>query len=293
MLLSQLDPQAWDWLDEEQVRAPTAAWLRDQDERCRDSAWAARFRHHCPVPGRVDTDYAQRWVPVGEHWLLAGIRMRGADVAHPFVDLVATSGPIDMADAVHAAMEAYAPFRPHRARVRGPAQPEHPALAVSVDQHLYAAPTTTVRDGPCQVTLQPIRDVEAAVAYVRATHAAWTEQRPWIPAHLQVVSEEQLQDAQNAGTAGWIHRGNGERVGLIAAQHRVDREWTAHVVLEEVVAPEHAGHGYAAQAQRALATRIDGVLAGTIDGINAASRRTAEAVGRMVVGGFYWVTPTR
>ena len=55
-------------------------------------------------------------------------------------------------------------------------------------------------------------------------------------------------------------------------------------IIEEVVAIDHAGHGYAAAAQFALSARNEdkgeAMLIGTIDGLNIASRRSAERVGR-------------
>jgi hypothetical protein len=58
-------------------------------------------------------------------------------------------------------------------------------------------------------------------------------------------------------------------------------------VNEEVIAVDHRGHGYAALAQAAWAAHVatdqTRLLIGTIDRLNAASRKTAEAAGRRSV----------
>jgi RimJ/RimL family protein N-acetyltransferase len=58
----------------------------------------------------------------------------------------------------------------------------------------------------------------------------------------------------------------------------------ADEINEEVVDADHAGHGYAASAQRAWASRQshhgDRMLVGTVDRLNEVSRRTAERAGR-------------
>ena len=63
--------------------------------------------------------------------------------------------------------------------------------------------------------------------------------------------------------------------------------------MEEVIALEHAGHGYAASAQAAFATLPGNdpaaLLVGTIDALNVASRRTAERAGRTNVMDYLFV----
>ena len=90
------------------------------------SAWGETFAHHCPVPGARPEDYLQRWLNLDGAWVLVGIRMRGTDTAHPFVDLLARSEPIPLERALEAAQTAYARFGPRRGRVRGAATRPRP-----------------------------------------------------------------------------------------------------------------------------------------------------------------------
>ena len=293
-LLRDLDDTAWELLPASLVEQAADRWLSEQLERCTALAWGETFAKHCPVPGASPADYLQRWVRVGDEWVLIGIRMRGGDIAHPFVDLVAWSRPVPLDDAFAAACDHLAVFAPGRARLRGgPAPPNGGSLSVSLDQVYVAGATADVGQG-AHAVLEPITSTDEGLAFVEATYDTWTASRPWIKDRVQVVTHAQLASAQAADSAWWIH-GDDERVGLIATLPGPDREWSGHLVLEEVVRPGHAGRGWAARAQRSVAALLHDrgvpVLFGTIDAMNAPSLRAATAVGRPVVGAWWWLDP--
>ena len=89
----------------------------------------------------------------------------------------------------------------------------------------------------------------------------------------------------------WHHTGqlraitvNNESVGLLAVAPGCIRWIDGDEINEEVIAVEHSGRGYAALAQAAwgeyVAVNPNRLLIGTIDGLNVASRKTADRAGR-------------
>jgi RimJ/RimL family protein N-acetyltransferase len=290
-LEASVDAASWALLGAACVTESVAAWLDVQSDRCTDLEWAATFAHHCPVPGVDAEAYLQRWVPVDGAWLLAGIRMRGGDVAHPFVDLLAGSEPVPLASALPAALAAYAAFRPVRARIRTSARPELPGGIVELDQ-VYVAASTRDLAADAELDLEPMDDAEEGARFVREGFEAWSRGRPWLRERVQPADREALEEARQEGLARWIVDG-AQRVGLVATVPGTDREWSGHLVLEEVVHPDHAGRGWAARAQRSLARELVDrdvpVLFGTIDAANTPSRRTAAAAGRAECGALWWL----
>lgn len=218
---------------------------------------------------------------------LIGIRMRGSDVRHPFVDLVAWSGPL--AVLVPAAFAELAVFGPTVARVRCPGTtPPATSLSATVDQWMCAGRVPAGDRGP--VTLAPIDDPEAALRFVGDAYSRWGTRSPSLTGVVRPMDDAELAASSADGGAFWIEA-DGEPVGVLCASRAVDREWAGWCVIEEVLDPTHAGRGLATMAQRALGERLgDAVLFGTIAGTNEASLRTAHRAGRPRVGAFWWLT---
>lgn len=283
-----VDPAAVALFGEAECRGRVERWLAAELSRCTDEAWAGRFAEACPVEGAEPRDYLQRIVQTSRGAALTGIRMRGGDVGRPFVDILAADGALD--EIVGAALEDLAVFRPTVARVRAPGMAPPRGLGpydVTVDQWVCAG---RVARGSGPVGLLPVDDPEEALRFARSAYEAWWAARPELRDEIHPLDRGQLDACAAAGGAFWITVG-AARVGLLCAVPATDREWAGWLVVEEVIAPSHAGRGLAAAAQRALSGRLDEpVVWGTISGINEASLRTAARVGRPRVGAWWWVT---
>jgi len=88
---------------------------------------------------------------------------------------------------------------------------------------------------------------------------------------------------------------DGERAGVFAAERNQWRGLDGYLIDEEVVSERFVGLGSAACAQRRAAEwfveRGEGgrPLHGVIDGLNAASRRTALNAGRRLIGAKWFI----
>ena len=142
------------------------------------------------------------------------------------------------------------------------------------------------RDMPApdgRVSLAPFDDVDDAIAVVRRRYDRLAGDDPGLARNVSPADPDDIREWHSAGQLQAIMLRD-KAIGVFAvAPGRVG--WIdADEINEEVVDAEHAGHGYAASAQRAWASRPtnhgDRMLVGTVDRLNEVSRRTAERAGR-------------
>lgn len=259
-----------------------AAWLARQEARIGDAGFARRFADHLDLPGIAPLDYAHRRVATRRLSLVGGIRFFGRDTRRPFVEIIAHDAQ-DMgalAEAVAAEWRAFAPG--HMRLRRAPGEPL-PAGA-RLDTSLYAARHRELAPATGRVRLARFDDPEAAMALVAGRYARMARQVPALRRNLAPLDPGAARDLWRTGHLHAIAVEGAGIVGLIAARPGRIGWLCGDEMREEVVAADHAGHGHAAAAQSALAalgtSRPARYLIGTIDGLNAASRRSAERAGR-------------
>lgn len=147
-----------------------------------------------------------------------------------------------------------------------------------------------MRSPAASVTLAPFTGVEEALSLVADRYRHLT---PELTRSLTPADTDDLRRWHAAGQLHAVHS-RGSVVGALAVGPGHIGWIDGEEILEEVVSTAHGGHGYAAHAQAFWATHIapdrDRYLIGTIDRLNTASRKTAEAVGRRRVLDMVFVT---
>lgn len=274
------------------LRRRAASFVRQQLERRVDHEFAERFAHHCPVAGARTTDYLHRVVTFGSDAALVGIRFRGGDMAYPFVDLLVCTSPwrevLEEFESV--VRDAFAVFAPKALRVF-----EARVAAIEegevVDQWFHAATIDEVArtedDGRCEmVRIEPVvaKDLDACFESLCRWYHDFATSEPALADRVQPTSREQLGACMADDALRWLVARD-ERVGLLGFARAEERYFDGFVVMEEIVARAHRGHGYAARAQHLLAKDFvpqesGTLLWGTIDAHNRASIRTARRAGR-------------
>ncbi len=304
--LEPIDALAARLLGASDGRAALDAWFARQLERTSDPAFARLFTDHLDLPGIADDDYLHRLVEMDDLLVLGGIRFYAQDPTRPFVEVIAwhpigAGSNVSPWDAeVVKRLRAVVPrewraFAPLHVRLQVAGERAASALPadciIDVAVHVAAAHTMAPDDGT--VTLAPFDDPADALALVDARFAALRFDEPALARNVSPADADTLDECHRAGSLFRIVVG-GRTVGLIATlPDRID--WLGgEVVIEEIVSVEHAGHGYAAAAQRALNARYarEGaprLLIGTIDGANVASSRSAVRAGRPVVFRYVFV----
>ena len=160
-------------------------------------------------------------------------------------------------------------------RINGP--------GVRLDQSIYVARISNLRRTASPVSLTSFVDADAAIDMVRDRFAHMATRDPDLARNVSAQSSDELYALQRTGQLQAITV-EGRAVGVLAVAPGAIRWIDGDEIKEEVVDVENSGHGYAALAQAAWANGPERdpnrLLIGTIDGLNIASRRTAERAGR-------------
>ncbi|NIY78364.1 hypothetical protein HCZ23_02625 [Celeribacter sp. HF31] len=266
-------------------RSHVSAWFTEQVERIDNPEFARLFSDHIALPGVAALDYAHRYLRIGAGSLIGGIRFYARDLARPYVEIIAHDFE-DMAALSAVVAAEWDAFAPRALRLRqkvgaGVASPQ-----AHVDMTLYAARYEDLRPALAPVSLRAFAHPDAALKLVQERFDLMAETEPELRRNVSPSTEEELRVLWREGQLHAITTET-NTLGVIAtAPGQID--WIkGDEIIEEIVSQTHAGHGYAAAAQSALA-RLPGadperLLIGTIDGRNFASRKTAERAGRQAV----------
>ncbi len=263
-------------------------WFEQQIERITDPAFARLFSDHINLPGIASGDYAHRFIQTKAGKLIGGIRFYSGDLARPFVEIVAHNFQ-DLKALQDCVSTEWAAFAPHHLRVlvaSGKVLPPH----AEIDTTIYAARLRDMSAPDNRVTLARFMNLEDAVALVTARYADLARSDPALARNIGAADQDDLQRWQDAGQL-WAIRpapdGTKASVGLFAASPGAVEWIEGDEVNEEIVLSQYSGHGLATSAQCTWAARADAdqdrLLVGTIDGLNIASRRSAQKAGRAAV----------
>ncbi|TQK31204.1 hypothetical protein [Arthrobacter sp. SLBN-53] len=274
-------------------RRHVSAWLAEELARTCDEAFARSFSDHIDLPGVSSSDYLQRVIRTERGDLLGGIRFRGRNIDRPFVEIIAHTFD-DVDDLARCVAAEWSEFAPKALRLRTrPGVLAGPGIVV--DQTVHAARCRDLGEPDHRIGLTPFARAEDAVDLVQ------TRYRTLIPSLAQNVTAADAEDLHAWHAAGQLHAITvaDMAVGVFAVRPGRIYWIPGAEIHEEVVDTAHAGNHYASHAQRRWAADIsadvDEYLIGTIDGLNIASRRTAEYAGRKRVLdlAFIALTPIR
>lgn len=261
-----------------------AEWLDDEFAKVDDPTYIRLFTDHVNLPGVAPNDYAHRIVEASRGALLGGIRFYGRDVSRPFVEVVGHD--FDDLDALRDCVQReWSAFAARFARLRArPGSVCGPRVLLDTGVHLARYRDMPVPDG--RVSLAPFEDADDAVAVIRRRYERLAVDDPDLARNVSPADPDDVREWHTAGHLQAImlrDRAFGA-IGVFAVVPGRVGWIDADEINEEVVDTEHAGHGYAASAQRAWASRPandgDRMLVGTVDRLNEVSRRTAERAGR-------------
>ena len=256
---------------------PVSVWLSEELARTDDNEFARTFSDHIDLPGVAHRDYLHRVIRTARGNLLGGIRFHGRNINRPFVEIIAHSFD-DLGALTDCVALEWSAFAPKALRVRA-APAELDDERTVLDQTVHIARCHAMPAPADSVRLAPFADVADALELVRVRYRGLD---PRLARNLAAAS---LDDLRRWHAADQLHaiESDGVVAGALAVVPARIRWIDGAEIHEEVVAVEYAGNHLATQAQCRWAAQCadrDQLLIGTIDGLNAASRRTAEAAGR-------------
>lgn len=291
-------------------RETLAAWLETSLALVGDEEWGAQFRDMVRIGVDDPLAWANREIPLSNgHWAIAGIRFRGRDVEKPFVDIIATSLPPDPGGvaALGEVLPHFRVFSPLCLRVNLPDAPqafdvragsELGGGEATSDQLIVARPVTDMLELPESarygaVTLAPC-GAEDAAQRVATIYRELALSRPKLDQWATPADADSLEDTAREGLLFKIRVGD-HPAGIIAASREHAYGLRGFCMQEIAIDSAHRGRGIGVAAMqhlcRVLPAHADDVLWGHIHPDNAASRRNAEASGRLVIAAHTWITP--
>lgn len=260
-------------------------WIYEQEERCADSAFAARFPWK--ETGLPQSFFLQRKLCINGRYFLTGPRYKGGDINRPFIDVVASSAEIDDF-ALKAISREWAELKPQHIRQL---MPNNATVQGITDQLIYASCLTNEsKYYDDALTLKPAARADfewCRQALLEAYHYSWST-IPALSGSLHSVDSEDLGNHILNAHVYIVHE-QGERVGLIICEQGKVAFLKGCRISEEVILPAYRGRSLASRAQRLLRkhlyqlSREVCLVTGTIIPENFPSIRTAEKAGRICV----------
>jgi hypothetical protein len=300
------------WYADADLRQHLASALAVEEHRVGNAAFGQEFRDGVGLhPDSDPLDWSNRRIDLpGGGWALTGIRYRGGDALRPFVDVVATSeapttdGLARVAAAVAPAYDAFSPLC-LRADVPDPAglveqldADDRFGPRCGVDMFVVAGPDEELRDQPRAAAYDRVSlragEPEPLAQRVAAVYAELAAQRPELAMWANPEDAESLAECADEGLLFEVLL-DGEPAGVVASVRYDAHGMSGFSVQELCLDGAHRGRHVAAGAVQRLVDALpaldDDVLWGTIHPANAPSLRNALSLGRVVVGGYVWITP--
>lgn len=292
--------QLREWYTADQRRELAVKEMRPQAEHTADVDFGAGFRDHLKPLGGPDMSdplaWANRRVEFADgHWCVAGIRFLGLDPEKPFVHVVATSVPPQLAllDAYAEQLHReFADFGPLAIRFELPNPPED----ADIDQWIIAGLVSGLRRKPRRpqherVRLTPADPAETA-GYADEVLGNVAKQLPEVRTWTEAATLEQLQRCADTGALREIEV-DGQRAGIIAAARDDANGMRGFQVYEFLLDDNARGRGLAPAAMQLLCDVLPAhtgdTLWGTVHVGNGPSIGNALAVGREKTAAFVWV----
>ncbi len=300
--VTQTHPLVKSWYAPDSLRENWRADLQRDTEEFFTDVFAQSFAGNCAVLGLPAEQFKHRVLETSTHRLIAGIRFFGMDISRPFVQVAQISKPLESDDerdeVTKLLLGEFSMFKPTQWRIYQSSHLEYQFLDCESDkrylvghlQDIIALPQPETID---RVHLELAKNLEFYPGY--AMYQTLFAERPWMP---DVSRQESLADMQEYVTNGWLYEIFIDDVwaGVTAASPGFEVGAKGQYMIEIALEKSFRGQGLSVALQRKLVALLakksdDPSLAlfGTIGAVNLPMIKTATRVGRVDVGGNYWV----
>jgi hypothetical protein len=259
--------------------------------------WHGSGRDHFGEPVERFNNCVVRF---GSVRMLVGIRFRNLDNDHPFVGIEQSSVAIgtieDRASLLNSLAASYRAFRPFAVRFHHPSHLPFHAGGTRGDVHVLIAPARSMLEpnppsGLDRVKLVASTDLASYDRYV-ALYEEITSERPWMRGVVFPEDRDSLERCCQQGLMFEVLV-DGTWSGLVAGSLGTIGGVKGVQVVEIILSRQARGSGLGIAVQRRFAEAVavrdpSAIIWGTVAGSNMPMRRTAERVGRIDVGAYYW-----
>lgn len=293
------------WLSPQSIRHNLIRQLQADMGRTSDVVSARSRMDTNPVSGASVTDYNNRVISLDSgRWVMATLSAGRWIVREPFVDVLHRNFRIDteaeLAAVVRVVATDFKAFAPKWVRFfdwGDPCWRLVPAGRAVPEARLRAGLLSTIQQKSKppryeSVRLEPVTTLDFYEKYARA-YAIYHRDHPEMQPYAPTASREALSRFLDTGAQGYEVVIGAQWAGFTMTQAQAGGFVRGYKVLDQVLVPPYRGQGYAVAMQRRMLDGLppepDAVVFGDIHPLNAASLRTAAHMGRVDVGGRYFV----
>lgn len=301
--LQQTHPLIQSWYTPDDIRDHWRADIeRDASEFFTDE-FAGSFARNCEILKVPAEHFRHRLLETSTRRMIAGIRFFGMDLNRPFIEVAQLSKPVgsdsDRDEITKLLRSEFSMFNPTRWHVYQSSHLAYQFALCEADKRYMVGKLQTINELPKPEGFERVR-LEMATSldwYTRyaAMYETLFSQRPWMP---DISRQESLEDMQDYLSKGWLYEVfvDDTWAGVTAVSPGFEVGAKGHYMIEIVLDTPFRGHGLGVALQRKLASLLAAksadeatALFGTIGAVNTPMLKTALRVGRVDVGGRYWV----
>lgn len=260
-------------------------WIYEQEKRCADKNFSARFPWN--ETGLPQEYFLQRKLSIDGRQFLTGPRYQGGDINRPFIDIVGSNSDIDHS-VLKAVSKEWAHLKPQHIRIL---MSGHHKVQGITDQLIYASCLSDVpeyRDDTLKIAPAVYADLKWCRQALAEAYQHTFLTVPALKNNLYSMEEDELSNHILEGDV-YIFQEYGIRVGLIICGKGEIAFLQGYRISEEVILPTFRGRSLASRAQRLLcnhlyrSSRKTPLITGTIIPGNVPSIKTAERAGRTCI----------
>jgi hypothetical protein len=299
--VAQTHPLVKGWYTLDELRENWLGDIKRDAEEFFSDRFAASFAKNCETLELPSEDFKHRLLETSTHRFIAGIRFFGMDLNRPFVEVAQINRPLESDaqknDITTLLRNEFAPFKPSRWRNYQASHLNYQFAGCDGDKRYLIGLLKDINAQPetqflCE--LRPAQNLDFYPRYAQMYKTLFAE-RPWMP---DVSRQESLEDMQDYLANGWLYEVfvDGVWAGVTAASEGCEAGAKGYYMIEIVLDTKFRGRGLGVVVQRKLAKLLAekspnpfAALFGTIGAVNIPMQKTAVRVGRVDVGGHYWV----
>jgi RimJ/RimL family protein N-acetyltransferase len=298
--VQQLHPKLLEWYTPTELYSNLEPEITEATVEFFTPEFSSRFAHNKPVAGVAPERYTHRLFKVVGRRLIAGIRFFGGDITRPFVEVARISQPLEndsQRDAITEFLRSeFAEFAPTQWRIWQASHQPYQFADCAGDLRVLAGLLSEINTLPlpenaARVRLSRATNTDFYLRYVELYQQLYRE-RPWLP---DVARTETLEDMQQYLETGQVFEifVDGTWAGLTIAIR--DAGWGVRgwLMVEIVLTAPFRGQDLAVAVQRLLAQQLEDAgkdcLFGSIGAVNLPMQKTATRVGRVDIGGYFFV----
>lgn len=301
--VAQTHPLVKSWYTGDELKENWLGDIRRDAEEFFSDAFAVSFAKSCEALGLPSELFRHRLLETSSRRFIAGIRFFGMDLKRPFVEVAQIDKPLEsdaQKDDITALLRnEFALFKPVQWRIYQSSHLDYQFLGCEGDKRYLVGLLKDIAAQPQikdwkRLELRPAQNLDFYSRYTEMYQTLFAE-RPWM---LDVSRQESLEDMQEYLANGWLYEVFVDNVwaGVTVASEGCGVGAKGYYMIEIVLDKPFRGQGLGVVLQRKLVNVLEeksfdssAALFGTIGAINVPMQKTATRVGRVDVGGHYWI----